>query len=51
MAKLICVTNVSLDGYIEDESGAFDLFTPDDDVFASTTEVRTSRRRLSSRAG
>ncbi len=41
MAKLIYVTNVSLDGYIEDEGGAFDLFTPDDDVFASTTEVRT----------
>ncbi len=51
MAKLIYVTNVSLDGYIEDERGVFDLFTPDDDVFASTTEVRTSRRRLSSRAG
>src|SRR6476620_10965686 len=39
MAKLIYVTNVSLDGYIEDERGAFDLFTPDDDVFASTTDL------------
>ena len=37
MAKLIYVTNMSLDGYIEDERGVFDLFTPDDDVFASTT--------------
>jgi dihydrofolate reductase len=39
MAKLIYVTNVSLDGYIEDERGVFDLFTPDDDVFASTTDL------------
>src|SRR5260221_10568283 len=39
MAKLIYVTNVSLDGYIEDERGAFDRFTPDDDVFASTTDL------------
>ena len=42
MAKLIYVTNVSLDGYIEDERGAFDLFTPDDDVFASTTDLLRS---------
>ena len=34
MAKLIYVTNVSLDGYIEDEHGTFDLYAPDDDVFA-----------------
>ena len=33
MAKLIYVTNVSIDGYIEDESGAFDWFPPDDEVF------------------
>jgi len=39
MAKLIYVTNLSLDGYIEDERGVFDLFTPDDDVFASTTDL------------
>ena len=39
MAKLIYVTNMSLDGYIEDERGVFDLFTPDDDVFASTTDL------------
>lgn len=42
MAKLIYVTNVSLDGYIEDEHGAFDLYTPDDDVFASTTDLLRS---------
>src|SRR3954453_21068725 len=36
MATLIYVTNVSLDGYIEDAHGAFDWAPPDDDVFAST---------------
>jgi hypothetical protein len=39
MAKLIYVTNMSLDGYIEDERGAFNLFTPHNDVFASTTDL------------
>jgi len=38
MAKLIYVTNVSLDGYIEDEHGSFALF-PHDDVFAATTDL------------
>jgi dihydrofolate reductase len=42
MAKLIYVTNVSLDGYIEDRHGAFDLFTPDEEVFASTTDLLRS---------
>src|ERR1700738_1976293 len=42
MAKLIYVTNVSLDGYIEDERGAFDLFPPDDEVFAFTTDLLRS---------
>jgi dihydrofolate reductase len=42
MAKLIYVTNVSLDGYIADERGAFDWFPRDDDVFASTTEILRS---------
>jgi dihydrofolate reductase len=37
MAKLIYLTNVSIDGYIEDQNGAFDWFPPDDDVFAFTT--------------
>jgi dihydrofolate reductase len=39
MGKLIYVTNVSLDGYIEDEHGVFDLFAPDDDVFACATDI------------
>ena len=42
MAKLIYVTNVSLDGYIEDERGAFDWFPPDDKVFAFTTDLLRS---------
>jgi dihydrofolate reductase len=42
MAKLIYVTNVSLDGYIEDERGAFDWFPPDDEVFAFTTDLLRS---------
>lgn len=37
VATLIYVTNVSVDGYIEDEHGVFDLYEPDDDVFAATT--------------
>ena len=32
MAKLIYVTNVSLDGYIEDAHGSFDWTEPTDDV-------------------
>ncbi|HEV7712126.1 MAG TPA: dihydrofolate reductase family protein [Asanoa sp.] len=39
MAKLIYVTNVSLDGYIEDERGAFNFGPLDDEVFAFTTEL------------
>ncbi|WP_433390714.1 dihydrofolate reductase family protein [Micromonospora sp. KLBMP9576] len=42
MAKLIYVTNVSLDGYIEDESGAFDWLPRDDEVFAFTTNLLRS---------
>jgi dihydrofolate reductase len=42
MGTLIYVTNVSLDGYIEDEHGAFDLYQPDDDVFAATTALLRS---------
>ena len=42
MAKLIYVTNVSLDGYIEDQHGTFNIFPPDDDVFASTTDLLRS---------
>jgi dihydrofolate reductase len=42
VAKLIYVTNVSLDGYIEDRHGAFNIFPPDDDVFAATTDLLRS---------
>lgn len=52
MAKLIYVTNVSLDGYIEDERGGFDFrasaspprpgSSPEDDVFAFTTDLLRS---------
>jgi dihydrofolate reductase len=42
MAKLIYVTNVSLDGYIEDERGAFDWLAPDDEQFASYTDLLRS---------
>lgn len=39
MAKLIYVTNVSLDGFIEDENGGFDWTAPGDDVFAFITDL------------
>ncbi|MER7591510.1 dihydrofolate reductase family protein [Micromonospora sp. NPDC127501] len=39
MAKLIYVTNVSLDGYIEDEHGRFDWTPPDDDYLAFITDL------------
>lgn len=39
MAKLVYVTNVSLDGYIEDPHGALDWAPPDADVFAATTAL------------
>ena len=39
MAKLIYVTNVSLEGYIEDEQGSFDWTQPDDDVFVFITDL------------
>ena len=39
MAKLIYLTNVSLDGYIEDDRGALDWAPPDDSVFAATTDL------------
>jgi dihydrofolate reductase len=38
VAKLIYITNTSLDGYIEDETGAFDWVDPDP-VFALVTEL------------
>ncbi len=42
MANLIYATNVSVDGYIEDERGDFNLFPPDDDVFRATTHLLRS---------
>jgi dihydrofolate reductase len=39
MAKLIYISNVSLDSYIEDEHGNFDWTDPDDDVFAFITDL------------
>jgi dihydrofolate reductase len=38
MSKLIYITNVSLDGYIEDRTGAFDWGNPDE-VFDFITEL------------
>ena len=38
MSKLIYITNTSLDGYIEDQSGAFDWLNPDQ-VFEFITEL------------
>jgi len=42
MAKLIYASNVSLDGCTEDARGAFDWAPPDDEVFASITDVMRS---------
>jgi dihydrofolate reductase len=39
VAKLIYVSNVSVDGYIEDEHGSFDWSEPDDELFAFITDV------------
>src|SRR5215467_14020092 len=39
MAKLIYISNVSLDGYIEDEHGRFDWTGPDDEVFGFITDL------------
>ena len=39
MGKLIYVSNVSLDGYIEDEDGRFDWSEPDDEQFVFITDL------------
>src|ERR1041384_5665419 len=39
MAKLLYITNVSVDGFIEDEQGAFDWSEPDDELFAYITDL------------
>ena len=38
MGKLIYAANVSLDGYLEDETGSFDWSVPDDEVHAFWNE-------------
>lgn len=39
MAKLIYITNASIDGYIEDEQGRFDWTEPADDLFTFITDL------------
>jgi len=39
MSKLIYITNVTLDGYIEDSSGNFDWSPPSDEVLAFITDL------------
>ena len=42
MAKLTYGTNMSLDGWTEDERGAFDWAPPDDEVFVFITDLMRS---------
>jgi dihydrofolate reductase len=42
MAKLIYASNMSLDGWTEDERGAVDWAPPNDEVFASITDLMRS---------
>ncbi|KXO93108.1 RibD C-terminal domain (plasmid) [Tsukamurella tyrosinosolvens] len=46
MPSLIYPTNVSLDGYIEDDEGRFDWLPGDDDVFAAHTALMRSAGTL-----
>jgi hypothetical protein len=39
MARLLYVTNMSLDGYIEDEDGNSDFTAPGDDIFEFSTDL------------
>src|SRR4051812_18756297 len=39
MAKLLYLTNVSLDGYIEDQQGSLDWSLPNDEFFAFVTDL------------
>src|SRR5436305_4778173 len=39
MAKLIYISNVSLDGFIEDSQGNFNWTAPSDEVFAFITDL------------
>ena len=38
MGKLIYAANISLDGFLEDETGSFDWSVPDEDVHAFWNE-------------
>ena len=42
VAKLVYASNMSLDGWTEDERGGFDWAPPDDDLFAFITELMRS---------
>src|SRR5690606_37910514 len=42
MGKLIYASNMSLDGYTEDEQGGFDWAPPDGEVFMFITELMRS---------
>ena len=44
MPRLIYASNMSLDGFTEDERGAVDWAPPDDDVFAVITDLMRSAR-------
>lgn len=46
MANLIYVTNMTLDGYIEDADGGFDWGPPADDVFTACTDLLGSMGHL-----
>jgi len=46
MAKLIYITNVTLDGYIEDAHGNFDWTEPSDEVFRVHYRSPQLRRHL-----
>src|SRR3546814_11938492 len=39
MAKLIYLSNISVDGFIEDEDGQFGWTEPDDEVFKFITDL------------
>ena len=43
MMRLIYASNMSLDGWTEDEHGALDWAPPDDDVFAFITALIPDR--------
>ncbi len=42
VADLIYTSNVSLDGFIEDDRGSFEFSAPDDDVFVFITDLERS---------